>query len=95
MRDLDLFSELLEEHQEVRKTIEKERDKCQRLNMRVYPEWPEWQEWLELSPEREKTMAKKVEEAQASVTFLRKKCQAIGLLDKDGKPTETSSGREV
>jgi hypothetical protein len=90
--DLDLFSERLEDLQEARITLEQERDKCQRLNIRFDSEW---QEWLELSHEREKTISKKVEEAKAAVTFLREKCQAIGLLDLDGKPTENSSGREV
>jgi len=51
---------------------------------------PKEQAWLELSHEHEKTISKKVEEAQASVTFFREKFQAAGFfLDQDGMPVET------
>lgn len=81
----DICQERLEWHFEEKLTLEEERERRGRVNLKL-AEADE--KWLDNYSETEATMIKQLEEAEREVERLRIQCHSLGLVDEEGDPLD-------
>lgn len=83
--DVEIFRERLEWHSEEKLTLEAEKDRRGRVELKL-PE-PD-QKWLDSYSAAEQTLQKQLEEAEEVSDRLRMQCYALGLIDEEGDPLD-------
>lgn len=83
--DIDIFRERHEKHLEEKEALEEDRETRRRVNLTLTAED---EAWLEQSDDLENEILRDLQQARAEAEELRKKCQALGLLDENGDPKD-------